>query len=319
MTDAKPVLFIPGKVNEHALMRLAPLFDVLTAETLEALPQQVDRKAIKAVATFMAPITPDVIDGLPALEIVASFGVGYDHVDAGYAAKKGVTVTHTPGVLDDEVADTTIALLLNTLRELPRAEAWLRDGRWVSDGSYHLSPLTLRGRTIGIYGLGRIGKAIARRLEGFDVPIHYHNRNRDQTVDYQFHATLLDLAAAVDTLISVVPGTAQTTGSVDAEILRALGSNGVFINVGRGSVADEPALADALVNRTIAAAGLDVFADEPHVPKAILEAENAVLLPHVASASVHTRRAIADLVVDNLIAWFDKGKALTVVPECNNL
>ncbi|MCR9123555.1 MAG: 2-hydroxyacid dehydrogenase [Phyllobacteriaceae bacterium] len=300
--------------------RLTERFDCVIAEPDDVLAMDEDaRAAITGFATLMSPVTPALIDALPNLEIIASFGVGYDHVDAAHAAERGVMVAHTPDVLDDEVADTAIGLLLNTLRELPRAEAWLRAGKWQSDGAYRLTPLTLRGRTVGIFGLGRIGLAIARRLEGFGVAIHYHNRSQRADVAYPYHATLADLAEACDTLVSVAPGTAETRHAIDAAILEKLGTDGVLINVGRGSVVDETALAGALTAGAIAAAGLDVFEDEPNVPQALLGAPNTCLLPHVASASVATRQAMGQLVIDNLAAWFAGDAPLTPVPETAGL
>jgi len=300
--------------------QLTARFDCVVAEPGDVMAMNAEARAqITAFATLMSPVTPAVIDALPNLRIVSSFGVGYDHVDAAHAARRGVIVTHTPHVLDDEVADTAIGLLLNTLRELPRAEAWLRDGKWRSHGNYPLTPMTLRGRTIGIFGLGRIGLAVARRLEGFGVAIHYHNRSQRTDVTYPYHASLADLAAACDTLVSVAPGTPETRHAIDATILERLGPDGVLINVGRGSVVDETALANALHAGTIAAAGLDVFEDEPNVPQALLDAPNTSLLPHVASASVATRRAMGQLVIDNLAAWFADGAPLTPVPESAGL
>jgi lactate dehydrogenase-like 2-hydroxyacid dehydrogenase len=260
-------------------------------------------------------IGPEFMAALPNAEIVANFGVGYDGVDAAHAGKHGVMVTNTPDVLTEEVADTAIGLLLGAVRELSSAEAWLRAGRWKRDGNYPLTPLTLRGRTVGIFGMGRIGLAIARRLEAFGLPIAYHNRRPVEGLSYAYHPTLKALASAVDTLISVAPGTPATAKAVNADVLEALGPDGVFVNIGRGSTVDEDALAAALAGGVIAAAGLDVFADEPNVPQALLDAPHAVLLPHVGSASVHTRRAMADLVVDNLVEWFTRGRALTPVAE----
>ncbi|WP_306117582.1 MULTISPECIES: 2-hydroxyacid dehydrogenase [unclassified Roseitalea] len=300
--------------------RLLSEFDTIIAdpdEVPQLSPQ--DRASITGFACLFVSARAELIDALPNLQIIASFGVGYDNVDAAHAAQKGIMVTHTPHVLDDEVADTAIGLLINTVRELPRAETWLRQGDWVARGPYRLTPLTLRNRTVGIFGLGRIGLAVARRLEGFDLDIHYHNRSRRDDVAYTYHGSLADLAEACDTLISVAPGTPQTHHAIDADILGRLGPDGVLINVGRGSVVDEAALIAALSDRTIAAAGLDVFEVEPNVPRALIDAPNACLLPHVASASVHTRTVMGDLVVDNLSAWFGTGKALTPVPETRHL
>jgi lactate dehydrogenase-like 2-hydroxyacid dehydrogenase len=301
--------------QDHALRRLEKLFHVVCIDRPDpALIDETIRGTVRGVASF-AGFNATLIDGLPKLEIIALFGVGYDMVSAAYAGTRHVMVTNTPDVLTEEVADTAVGLLINTIRELPRAETWLRTGRWARDGVYRLSPLTLRDRSIGIHGLGRIGLAIARRLEAFGLPVAYHNRRPVPGVGYRYYPTLLELAAAVDTLISVVPGGPATEKVVNAEVLAALGTNGVFVNIGRGNTVDEPALAEALSNGTIAAAGLDVYADEPNVPQALLDAPNATLLPHVGSASAATRRAMADLVVDNLAAWFATGRPLTPVPE----
>jgi lactate dehydrogenase-like 2-hydroxyacid dehydrogenase len=270
-----------------------------------------------AANTLAGRIDGALMDKLPALEIIASFGVGYDNIDAAAAAERGVIVTNTPGVLDDEVADLTIGLLLATLRRLPQADRFVRDGKW-PNGAFPLSP-TLRGRTIGILGLGAIGKAIAHRLEAFGVDIAYHGRTQQSGVGYAYHDTLVGLAAACDVLIAIVPGSAETRHLVDADVLAALGSDGVFINVARGSVADQTALIAALEAGTILAAGLDVYEDEPHVPPALIALANVVLLPHLGSASVKTRAAMGQLVVDNLTAWFSKREPLTPVAETRHL
>lgn len=320
MNETKDTLIlVPARMHPHAVERLGATFRVERIERADAAlvtPALADEVAGVAA---MTAIDAAFIDALPKLQVIANFGVGYDAVDAAHAAGKGVMVTNTPDVLTEEVADLALGLLLNTVRELPRAEAWLREGRWAGEGAYPLTRATLRGRHVGIYGLGRIGKAVARRLEAFGLKVSYHNRSRADDVAYDYYPDLESLAAAVDTLVSVVPGGASTDASVNAAVLKALGPDGVFVNVGRGSVVDEAALAAALGDGTILAAGLDVFADEPHVPRSLLERDNACLLPHVGSASVHTRRAMADLVVDNLVAWFTQGKALTPVGETAHL
>ncbi|MBZ9704776.1 MULTISPECIES: 2-hydroxyacid dehydrogenase [unclassified Mesorhizobium] len=308
-------ILVPGHFNDHAVERIDRTFRRVGIERAEpSLVTDEMRDNVRAIASF-GGISAAFMDALPKLEIVASFGVGYDSVDARHAGDHGIMVTNTPDVLTEEVADTAIGLLINTVRDLPRAEAWLRDGSWQRKGNYPLSRLTLRGRSAGIFGMGRIGLAIARRLEAFGLPVAYHNRRRVEGLSYPYHPTLKGLAEAVDTLISVVPGGASTEKAVDAEILSALGANGVFVNVGRGSTVDEAALATALAKGTIAAAGLDVFADEPNVPRALLDTTNASLLPHVGSASEHTRRAMADLCVDNLVSWFSERRSITPVPE----
>jgi lactate dehydrogenase-like 2-hydroxyacid dehydrogenase len=251
---------------------------------------------------------------LPKLQIISSFGVGYDHIDANAAAKRGIVVTHTPDVLTEEVADTAIGLLLNTVRELPQSERYLRAGKW-PEGNYPLSRATLRDRTVGMVGLGRIGIAIARRLEAFGVPAVYHTRQPRPELGYRHYPRLTDMARDVDTLMVIVPGGAATKNMIDAEVLAALGPNGIVINVARGSVIDEPALIAALRDRKILAAGLDVFVAEPHVPEELLAMDNVVLLPHVGSASEFTRAKMDQLLVDNILAWAAGKPPLTPVPE----
>lgn len=315
MSNARPRILVPGKMSQRVLDRLPDHFE--TVFVAAADPELVTADLASGVSgiAVQGKILAGFIDAFPNLEIIANFGVGYDGVDAAHAAKRVVVVTNTPDVLTEEVADTAIGLLLNTLRRFPAAEQWLRQGRWTKDGAFALSPLTLRGRTVGLYGLGRIGLAIARRLEAFGVSIAYHTRTPREGLAYTHYPTLKGMAEAVDTIIVIVPGTDSTRRTVNAEVLEALGPQGVLINVGRGTTVDEAALADALQRGVIAAAGLDVFENEPHVPDALLALPNVSLLPHVASASQATRNAMADLVVDNLVAWFETGAALTPVAE----
>lgn len=309
-----PLILIPGWMHDHTVERLREKFRLLHIEAADSAKlSNAQIGDIRGVASATR-IDKGFIDALPALEIIAHYGVGYDAVDAGHAAVRGVMVTNTPDVLTDEVADTAIGLLINTIRELPKAEAFMRAGEWRKD-DYPLSNLTLRERTVGIFGMGRIGQAVARRIKAFGLPVSYHNRRPVEGSSYAYHPTLIELASTVDTLISVAPGGASTHKAINADVLKALGRNGVFINIGRGSTVDEDALVAALRDGTIAAAGLDVFADEPNVPQALLDLPNATVLPHVGSASMHTRRAMGNLVADNLMAWFETGKARTPVPE----
>ncbi|WP_420961203.1 2-hydroxyacid dehydrogenase [Brucella sp. IR073] len=319
MTDKhEATILVVGKLHPHAVERIGDIFATERVEKGDpALVTPELAQRIRGVAVSGA-LNAAFMDALPNLEIVANFGVGYDNVDAAHAGKTGIMVTNTPDVLTEEVADTALGLLIDTVRELPQAQAWLRAGKWETEGNYPLTKLSLRGRRAGIFGLGRIGKAIARRLEAFGLSVAYHNRHRADDVVYDYYPSLLALAEAVDTLIVAAPGGAGTEKAVNAEVLRALGPDGVLINIGRGSVVDEEALIAALGSGTIAAAGLDVFADEPRVPQALIDLPNATLLPHVASASQATRRAMADLVVDNLVSWFKDGAALTPVRETAN-
>jgi lactate dehydrogenase-like 2-hydroxyacid dehydrogenase len=261
-----------------------------------------------------APLDEAYMRQYPKLEIISSFGVGYDNIDAKAAARLGITVTNTPGVLDDEVADTALGLMIMTVRQLPQSERYLHAGQWTAKGAYPLSP-SLRGRTVGILGLGRIGKAIATRVRAFGLDVVYHGRHAQADVPYRYYSSLVDMAKASDVLIVVAPGGPGTRHIINAEVLQALGPDGVLINVARGSLVDEKALIEALRNKTILAAGLDVFENEPSVPQELIALENTVLLPHVGSASVKTRRAMAECVVSNLFAWADGKPPLTPVPE----
>jgi lactate dehydrogenase-like 2-hydroxyacid dehydrogenase len=311
----RPKLLVLGRAPPAAAAACARFADGLSAATA------VEARALggdcRGLASWGAPVDAALIAALPRLEIIASVGVGYDHIDVRSAAERGVVVTHTPGVLTEQVADLTLGLLLMTVLRLPQAERHLRAGLWPR-GAFALSPTSLRGRRVGILGLGRIGKAVARRLEAFGLPVAYHGRRPQSDVAYPFFAEAADLAAAVDTLIAILPGGGETRHAVDRPLLRALGPDGVFINVGRGSSVDEAGLIEALAAGEIAAAGLDVFEREPVVPDALLAFDNVVVLPHVGSATVQTRTAMADLVVDNLRAWFERGEALTPTPETAN-
>jgi lactate dehydrogenase-like 2-hydroxyacid dehydrogenase len=250
----------------------------------------------------------------PKLEIVSTFGVGYDHIDTAYAREHNIVVTNTPDVLTEEVADIAMGLLIATLREFIKADRYLRSGLWMTQ-NFPLSVGSLRDRKVGMVGMGRIGQAIGRRLDASRVPVVYHSRNPAPGVSYKHYPDLIEMAKAVDTLVVIIPGGAATAKLINADVMKALGPRGVIINVARGSVVDEPALISALKSGTILAAGLDVFANEPTVPDELRAMQNVVLLPHIGSASVVTRNAMDQLVVDNLKAWFAGKPPLTPVPE----
>ena len=297
--------------------------DVEKRMTLHRLWLEPDRQTalerlaprIKAVfaTSHHAVVDAALMTRLSNLQIVSGFGVGYDHIDAAWASAHGIIVTHTPGVLDDEVADIAMALTVATVRKLPQAERYLRDGRWRA-GVYPLTA-SLRGRTMGILGLGRIGKAIARRAVAFGLDVVYHGRAPQPGAPYLYYPTLLDMARASDLLMIAAPGGSQTRHIVDREILNAVGPQGFVINVSRGSLVDETALIAALAEGRILGAGLDVFENEPNIPAALLALDNAVLLPHVGSASRHTREAMADLMIANVDSWIAGKGPLTPVPE----
>jgi lactate dehydrogenase-like 2-hydroxyacid dehydrogenase len=318
MTDDKPDLLLVGPSKPLLAKGLEPTFTVhrlIEAEDREALLNRIAGQVRAMAVTYTNQrIDAAFMQRFPRLELVSSFGVGYDHVDAGWAGRHGIIVTNTPDVLNEEVADTTLGLLLCTVREFPQADRFLRAGKW-EQGPYPLTPATLRDRTMGIVGMGRIGQAIARRLEAFQVPVVYHSRRPQAGVPYKHFPVLVDMARAVDVLIVIVPGGAETRNMINAEVLHALGPTGILINVARGSVVDEPALIAALRDKKIFAAGLDVFANEPKVPEELIDMENVVLFPHLGSASLYTRAAMDQLVLDNLLSWAAGDGPLTPVPE----
>lgn len=255
-----------------------------------------------------------VLDRFPALEIIANFGVGYDSIDALACGRRGVIVTNTPDVLNEEVADTTIALTLAAIRRIPQGDRFVREGRWET-GKFPLTP-TLIGRMVGIVGFGRIGQTIAHRLSTFAIKgLCYHARRPRPDQPYPYYANLVDMARDCDVLIAITPGGAGTRHLIGREVMEALGPGGCLVNVARGSVVDENALIECLESGRLGMAGLDVFEDEPRVPERLRKLDNAVLLPHVGSATHGTREAMGLLVVDNLVAWKEGRRPPTPVAE----
>ena len=314
----KPALLMTAYSVPLVLELLEPLFTVhklWEAPDREALLDKIGQKVVAVQSYSHGKVEGSLLERLPNAEIVAHFGVGYDPVDVATAAKQGIVVTNTPDVLTEEVADTALGLLLMTVRELGQAEKWLRSGQWGKKGDYRLTPMTLRDRRVGIVGLGRIGKAIARRCEAFGLQVSYFGRTAQKGVAFKHYSNLVEMASDVDTLIIVIPGGAATKNIVNAEVLEALGPRGVVVNVARGSVVDETALIRALKEKKIKAAGLDVFWNEPNINPELMKLDNAVLLPHVGSGSIYTRDAMGQLVVDNLKAFLAKKPPLTPVPE----
>jgi lactate dehydrogenase-like 2-hydroxyacid dehydrogenase len=318
MAGEKPDVLLVGARKPVLVNGLEPkvnLHDYLGAKDKDALVASIaDKVRAIAIAYTANKVDAAFLQKFPKLEQISSFGVGYDHIDAKWAGEHGIIVTNTPEVLNEEVADTALGLLLCTVREFPQAERYVRAGKW-ANAQYPLTKATLRNRTVGIVGMGRIGKAIAKRLEAFGVPVVYHSRNPQSGVDYKYYPKLLDMARDVDTLMVIVPGGAATQNLINAEVLKALGPQGILINMARGSVIDEPALIEALKNRTIYSAGLDVFVKEPQVPKELLEMDHVVLFPHLGSSTEVTRAAMDQLVVDNILAWAAGKPPLTPVPE----
>ncbi len=310
------LIYGPNKpIVEHGFSDQFVLHSFETKHDLERLSPAVAAKIRGAAVTYNS-VRGDkaTLSLFPKLEIVASFGVGYDHIDAEYAREHNIVVTNTPDVLTEEVADLAMGLLTCTLREFVKADRYLRSGLWRTQ-NFPLSVGSLRDRKVGMVGMGRIGQAIGRRLDAARVPVVYHSRNPAAGVSYKHYPDLMEMAKAVDTLVIIIPGGAATAKLINADVLKTLGPRGVVINVARGSVVDEPALIAALKSGTILAAGLDVFANEPNVPDELRAMQNVVLLPHIGSASVVTRNAMDQLVVDNLKTWFAGKPPLTPVAE----
>ena len=305
------------------VLKVARLPDMLSEglharyEVLECSESGSELDASKArgiralVANGESRVRSHLIGRLPDLQVIVVFGVGYDGIDVAAARARGIVVTHTPDVLTDDVADFAITLMLGTARRIAKADQFVRSGQW-QQGPFGFTR-KVSGARLGIVGLGRIGMAIARRAAAFDMRISYHGR-RPLAVDYPYYASLTELAAAVDFLLIAVGGGESTRHLVDAKVLAALGSKGILINVGRGSVVDEAALASALAQGRLLGAGLDVFEDEPRPHPGLLELDNVLLAPHMASATWDTRRAMSDLTLANLAAHFSDAAYPTPIP-----
>jgi lactate dehydrogenase-like 2-hydroxyacid dehydrogenase len=316
----KPALLTTGPMMsliEEGIDKAFIVHRLQDASDREALLKKVgpDIRAICSGSHTGVKTDAAMMGHCPNLRIIGNFGVGYDSVDVAAAAKRGVIITNTPDVLTEEVADTAIGLLLCTVREFYPAEKWLREGRWAKEGDYRLTAASLRDRSIGMVGFGRIGKAIARRIEAFGRPVSYFARHPQPGVANRHYSDLLALARDVDTLIAILPGGPATEKIIGAAVLDALGLRGILINMARGSVVDEAALIAALRAKKILAAGLDVYASEPNIDPAFLALDNVTLFPHVGSASHHTRNAMGQLVVDNLAAFAAGQPPKTPVPE----
>ena len=300
----KPEILIPTKIFERTQAVLEKEF------SCHRLYEATDRAAflkplaqrLRGIASFGSDVGAGLMDALPKLEIISNFGVGVDSIDLEAARKRKIIVTNTPDVLNDCVADTTLALTLNVMRRFPQAEAYLRSGFWGTRGAYPLST-SLGGKTMGILGLGRIGEAIAQRAQAFGMKISYHNRNKKDVV-YAYARDPVALARDSDVLVVVTPGGAGTRHIVDARVLDALGPEGYLVNISRGSTVDEAALIRYLQEGRIAGAGLDVFDNEPKIDARFFAMDNVVVLPHVGSATIETRTAMGNLQIENLRLHF---------------
>ena len=306
----KPDVLLMGPMyppTVESLERAFTVHKVAQAADRDAFIASLAERITAAATTSSRGMDAATMASLPKLELISHFGVGVDSVDVAAATARGIKVTNTPDVLTEDVADLAIGLLLATVRRICAGERYVRAGKWLQ-GPFPLTD-TIRGKTLGIVGLGRIGRAIARRAEAFNLKIAYQGPNRKDDVTYPYFADPVALAREVDFLVAACPGGEATRGLVSRAVLDALGPQGVFVNIARGSVVDEPALVAALAEKRLGGAGLDVFASEPRVPEALFAMDNVVLQPHVGSASHTTRAAMGQLVVDNLLAFF-AGKPL---------
>lgn len=310
----KPVVVIVTQVLPRTQAILEEEFNLLKfyeAADHDAFLKDVAPRA-RGLATF-GPAGADakLMDALPKLEIIGHFGVGVDSIDLAAAKSRGIIVTNTPDVLNDCVADTAMSLVLNVLRQFPQSESYMRSGYWATRGAYPLTS-SLGGKTLGVLGLGRIGEAIASRAQAFGMKIRYHNRTKKK-VPYGYDADVVSLAKNCDVLLVATPGGAETSKIVNAQVLDALGPEGYVVNISRGSTIDEPVLLAYLKDKRIAGAGLDVFENEPNVNPDFFALQNAVIYPHVGSATNETRFAMGMLQVDNLRAHFAGKPVLTRV------
>ncbi len=302
----KPAILCAGDLMPHVLSALNAAFDthrLANMDSPDALPAKTGPMIRGIAAGSHARLDRKFLDLFPNVEIVSSFGVGVDHIDLEHLKARGIILCNTPDVLNDETANTAVLLLLATTRKLVEYDRYVRAGRWPTEGE---PPLTrgIAGKRIGIVGLGRIGLAIAEKLQAFHCEIVYHGRNEKPGVPYVYYADLVDMARDCTALIVITPGGPQTRHLIDKPVLDALGPDGYLINVARGTVVDEAALVAALVEGRLGSAGLDVFEHEPSVPPELRELEHIVLQPHQGSATIETRHAMGDRVVDNLVAHF---------------
>lgn len=314
MDNAKDIVLI---ANEFHPETVALLDEQYTTHHLWKLSPAAQKDLIRsldgqcrAVASASWNCDPLIYE-LKSLEIISAFGVGVDGIDFDATAALNCKVSNTPDVLNDAVADLAIALILATTRNLVNADRFVRDGQWTG-GPFPFGS-SLEGKTLGIIGLGRIGEAIASRALPFHLQVAYHNRQQKPELPYAYYDSIEALAAASDILLCMLPGGQATDNLINADVFAKLGPDGVFINVGRGNSVDEAALCKALQDGTIKAAGLDVYKNEPQVPGCLLQLDNVVLLPHIGSATVETRRAMGQLVIDNLAAFFANKPLLTEV------
>lgn len=317
----KPGLLIIGEITPRMADAFAAAFTCHYLDQIADTAAFLDRHgpSIEAITTSGHDGVPDeMLDRLTALKIISNYGVGYDAINIEKAVDRKIIVTHTPDVLNEEVATTALMLLMAVCRELLVNDKYIRDGNWSKKGNTPLSR-SVDKMAVGLVGYGRIGQAIARKLEAFSCQVSYHARSERPDSPHRYYPDLVTLAAEVNALIVITPGGPSTHNLVTGSVMDALGPDGILVNVARGSVVDEDALVAALEDGRLGAAGLDVFAAEPHVPQALFGMDNVVLTPHIGSATHETRRAMGDLTVENLVRYFSEDKVSTPVPECRHL
>ncbi|KAJ7533000.1 hypothetical protein O6H91_13G028600 [Diphasiastrum complanatum] len=311
-TEGKPTVVVTSPFFPHPSSVIESKFRVLKlweADDKQAFLKQ-NADTIRGLVGIV--VSAEVIDTLPNLEIVSCFSVGIDKVDLVKCRERGIVVTNTPDVVTDETADTALALVLAAMRRICPADRYIREGLWPLKGNFPLAH-KVSGKRFGIVGLGRIGSAIAKRAEGFGCSISYYARSKKSEYEYQFYESVLELAKDSDILVLACALTKETTHIVNRDVLNALGPDGTLVNIARGAIVDEPELVKVLVEGRLGAAGLDVFENEPHVPKELLSMDNVVVQSHSGTATWETRRAMADLVVRNLEAHFSGKPPLTRV------
>lgn len=306
----KPTIMAMTKLLTTQMQQLEDRFDVIhlyAEKDPEAVLQERKGDVQGIIASPNNPIRKNLMEALPALEIISMFAVGYDNIDLEMAKARHIKVTNTPDVLSADTADTAVSLLLSVSRRIVEGDMYVRIGQW-HNGPMPLG-VSLANKTVGIVGLGRIGQAIAKRLAAFDMNIVYHGRSEKKNMPYQYYEDLETMAEISDYLVLACAGGEETQHLINKDVLEALGADGFLINIARGSVVDEAALVEALQNKTIRGAGLDVYAQEPFVPEELRQMDNVVLLPHIGSATFETRSVMGNIVVENLINHFE-GKAL---------
>ncbi len=315
MPAKRALLLLTNIILPDEITELERNFEVLALgkeKDPEALLQSRRSDIVAIASSTNMPVSRHLIEALPNLEIISQFAVGVDNIDLAAAKERGIAVTNTPDVLTDDTADTALSLLLAVSRRICEGDMYVRVGKWLN-GPMPLGN-TLKGKTAGIVGMGRIGQAIARRCEAFGMTIAYQGPRKKEGIFYAYYKDVHELAEISDYLILSCPGGAETRNLVHAPVLRALGPKGFLINVSRGTVVNEEDLITALIQKEIAGAGMDVFANEPHVPEALIKMDNVVLSPHIGSATVETRTVMGQLVVKNLLAHFNGEPLLTPVP-----